>query len=188
VDVTVTMEQRLRRVGFRREHAARLLELQPVMHPLAHEMALSFYDHLGRDQETRRILWGEPGRVERLYGSFENWYRELFDGRYDEDYAMRRRRVGIVHARYGVLLSVLVPAIGQVHSLALEHMLAVLKPLELPGSLEAVNKVLTLDTALIAESYEQATAAGLNEDVQVTKLGAERLLGEIGLRTGRSAN
>jgi hypothetical protein len=183
----MTMEQRLRRVGFRAEHARRLIELRPLMHPLAHEMALAFYDHLGQDPETRRILWDEPGRVERLYGSFEGWYRELFDGAYDDDYARRRWRVGVVHARYGVPLSTLIPAIGQVYSLALEHLLAVLRPVELPGALEALGKVLTLDTTLMAESYEQATAAAHEAGAQMTRRGAERLLEEWRSGSGRPA-
>lgn len=187
VGARMTMEQRLRRVGFRPEHARRLLELQPLMHPLAHEMALAFYDHLGQDPETRRILWDEPGRVERLYGSFEGWYRELFDGVYDDGYARRRWRVGVVHARYGVPLSTLIPAIGQVYSLALEHMLAVLRPVELPSALEALGKVLTLDTTLMAESYEEATAAGHEEGARSTQLGAERLMAAWRSGTGGRA-
>ena len=187
VKARTTMEQRLQRVGFRPEHARRLVELRPLMHPLAHEMALAFYDHLAQDPETRSLLWDEPGRVERLYESFEHWYRELFDGVYDEDYALRRWRVGIVHARFGVPLSTLVPAIGQVYSLALEHLLAVLRPVELPGALEALGKVLTLDTTLMAESYEQAMVAGHAESTRNTRAGAERLLAEWGSGAGRAA-
>ncbi|WP_456447791.1 protoglobin domain-containing protein [Oceanithermus sp.] len=183
------VERRLRRVGFGPEHAERLLELKPIMHPLAHEMALAFYDHLGQDPETRRILWGEPGRVERLYESFEGWYRELFEGVYDADYAAKRLRVGMVHARYGVPLSSLIPAIGQVYSLALEHLLVALRPVELPSALEALGKVLTLDTTLMAESYERAVAAGVEGGEQATRRGAARILtlarSGAGLGSGR---
>ncbi len=187
VDARLTMEQRLRRVGFRPEHANRLLELRPIMHPLAHEIALALYDHLGQDPETRRILWDEPGRVERLYGSFERWYRELFDGVYDEGYARRRWRVGAVHARYGVLLSALVPAIGQVYSLSLEHLLAALRPPELPCALEALGKVLTLDTTLMAESYEKTAGDGHQDAARASRKDTERVLAVWRSGAGRNA-
>ncbi len=156
----VAMETQLKRVGLRPEHAERLRSLRPLMDPLAYEMALAFYDHLGQDPHTRAILWSEPGRVERLYKSFEAWYRELFSGDYDDAYAKRRWRVGEVHARFGVPLSLLLPAIGQVYSLALEHLYATLRPGDLPGALEALGKVLTLDITLMALSYEGAQADG----------------------------
>ncbi|WP_457628550.1 protoglobin domain-containing protein [Oceanithermus sp.] len=176
----------LARVGFRPEHAEQLVHLRPLMHPLAHEMALAFYDHLGQDPSTRALLWKEPGRVERLYGNFEQWYRQLFDGVYDEAYAETRWRIGVVHARYGVRTSALILAVGQVYALALEHLLFALRPLDLPPALEALNRVLTLDTTLMAESYELATAAGLEHGADwetAPQRGAEWLLGQAKRRS-----
>jgi len=71
------------------------------MTPLAPEVALAFYDCLGRDGELAGILHAVPGRVERLYRTFAQWYGELFSGVYDRAYA-EKRRVGLVHARLGV--------------------------------------------------------------------------------------
>ena len=85
-----------RRTGFTEAHAALLRELGKVMVPIAHEVALAFYDYLGRDPELGAILHAEPGRVERLYRTFARWYGELFSGVYDRAYAERRRRIGLV--------------------------------------------------------------------------------------------
>ena len=178
----VSIEAHLRRVGLRPEHAKRLRSLQPLMDPLAYEMALAFYDHLGQDPHTRAILWSEAGRVERLYKSFETWYRELFSGNYDDAYAVRRWRVGKVHARFGVPLSLLTPAIGQVYSLALEHLLSTLRPGDLPGALDALGKVLTLDITLMAVSYEVLQAAG--ELPAATRSLPDEAQPSVGSRTG----
>jgi len=175
------IETLLKRIGFGPHHAERLRSLRPLMHPLAHEVALAFYDYLGQDPETRALLWGEPGRVERLYENFEHWYRQLFEGVYDEAYAESRWRIGVVHARFGVRLSSLIPAMGRVYALALEHMLSALRPLDLPPALEALNMVLTLDTTLLAESYELALTLGLEagaDRATAAQRGAERLLAE----------
>jgi hypothetical protein len=40
-----------RRTGFTQTHAAILKELGEVMAPIAPEVALAFYDYLGRDEE-----------------------------------------------------------------------------------------------------------------------------------------
>jgi len=178
---TLPIEALLDRVGMEPHHVEQIKKIEDVMTPLAHEMALGFYDYLGRDPRSRALLWSEPGRVERLYGAFEVWYREMFAGVYDEEYAEKRWRIGIVHARYGVTTSAMIPAIGYIHTLALEHLLSALRPVELPEVLEALTKVLALETTLMAESYEVATAMGLGAGVDWKKApqrGAEIILAE----------
>lgn len=66
------------RTGLQEQHVQILRRLEPLMAPMASEIALAFYDYLGRDEEMRAILWETPGRVERLYQSFADWYRGLF--------------------------------------------------------------------------------------------------------------
>lgn len=102
------------RTGLQERHVRCLRELGATMRPLAQEVALAFYDYLGRDDEMQRLLWAVPGRVERLYGSFAAWYSELFSGCYDAEYAQRRYRIGLVHARLGVAPRYMIPAMGMV--------------------------------------------------------------------------
>lgn len=103
------------------------------MVPLAPEVALAFYDYLGRDSELRGILHAVPGRVERLYGTFARWYGELFAGVYDQTYAEGRRRIGLVHAGLGIGPRAMVPAMGVVQELSLEHMRSAAGPGGLRG-------------------------------------------------------
>ncbi|MDZ7705344.1 MAG: hypothetical protein U5L04_12770 [Trueperaceae bacterium] len=56
--------------GFTPAHEATLRDLGATMVPLSQEIALAFYDYLGRDEEMYRLLWAVPGRVERLYSAF----------------------------------------------------------------------------------------------------------------------
>ncbi len=149
-----------RRTGFTEAHAEVLVGLGGYMVPLASEVALAFYDYLGRDAEMREILWGVPGRVERLYGSFAAWYRELFSGVYDADYAHRRYRIGLIHARVGVTPSHMVPAMGIVQELSLEHMRTALRSAEVFPAVEAFEKIIAIEIALIEESYLAALEAG----------------------------
>lgn len=151
-----------RRTGFTEAHAALLRELGTTMKPLAPEMALAFYDYLGRDEELGAILYALPGRVERLYGTFARWYGELFAGTYGRAYAEGRRRIGLVHARLGIGPRAMVPAMGIVQELSLEHMRLVLRGPEIYPAVEAFEKILAIEVALIEESYLEALALGLS--------------------------
>ncbi|ETN88074.1 protoglobin domain-containing protein [Thermus sp. NMX2.A1] len=150
-----------RRTGFTEEHAAMLRELGALMIPLAPEVALAFYDYLGRDKELGAILHAVPGRVERLYGTFARWYAELFGGTYDRVYAEGRRRIGLVHARFGIGPRAMVPAIGIVQELSLEHLRTALRGPEVYSAVEAFEKIIAIEIALIEESYLEALSLGL---------------------------
>lgn len=158
-----------------------LRELGVLMIPLAPEVALAFYDYLGRDEELGAILHAVPGRVERLYGTFARWYGELFAGTYDRAYAEGRRRTGLVHARLGIGPRAMVPAMGIVQELSLEHMRSVLRGPEIYGAVGAFEKIIAIEVALIEESYLEALSLGLalgHRDLKdALAQGAKALLG-----------
>ncbi|GAB5603760.1 protoglobin domain-containing protein [Thermus sp. FJN-A] len=151
-----------RRTGFTETHALLLKRLGEVMVPIAPEVALAFYDYLGRDPELAEILHAVPGRVERLYGTFARWYGELFAGTYDRAYAERRRRIGLVHARLGIGPRAMIPAMGIVQELSLEHLRTALRGSEVFSAVEAFEKIVALEIGLIEESYLEALSLGLS--------------------------
>lgn len=160
MDPYILLETLKRRTGFNEAHMRVLAGLGHCMTPLASEVALAFYDYLGRDPEMRDILWASPGRVERLYGSFATWYRELFSGAYDAAYAHRRYRIGLIHARIGIAPSHMVPAMGIVQEISLEHMRTALRTGEIFPAVEAFEKIIAIEIALIDESYLAALEVG----------------------------
>ncbi|WP_038058023.1 protoglobin domain-containing protein [Thermus amyloliquefaciens] len=161
MDPGALLELLKRRTGFTEAHAALLRDLGSLMAPMAPEVALAFYDYLGRDEELGAILHAVPGRVERLYGTFARWYAELFSGTYDRAYAEGRRRVGLVHARLGIGPRAMIPAMGVVQELSLEHMRSALRGPEIYGAVEAFEKIIAIEVALIEESYLEALSLGL---------------------------
>jgi len=174
------LEDLIRRTGFTSSHAGTLLELGQHMKPLASEIALAFYDYLGRDPEMHAILWAVPGRVERLYQSFATWYQELFCGEYGSRYAHRRVRIGLVHARVGVRPGFLVPAMGVVQELSLEHLRNTLRGPRVFSAIEAFEKIISIELAMMQESYMLAREEGLRLGVvsngEATMEGAKVLL------------
>jgi hypothetical protein len=163
-----------RRTGFLASHAATLKGLEKTMSPLGMEVALAFYDYLAQDDEMREIIWATPDRIDRLYKTFAAWYKELFGGVYDAAYAHRRYRIGLVHARLGVGPRHMVPAMGIVQELSLEHMSEVFKTYEVLESVEAFQKIIAIEIAMIDESYLAALEAGLRFGESSTQLALVR--------------
>ncbi len=168
----------VRRTGLTELHIQTLRSLEPIAGPLAPEVALAFYDYLGRDTEMHEILWSVPGRVERLYRSFAAWYRELFSGQYDAIYAERRIRIGLVHARVGVRPSHYIPAVGIVQELTLEHLRNALRGPEILAAMTAFEKIMAIEIALMQESYFSALTEGLKHthDEQAALVEGARVL------------
>ncbi len=148
------------RTGLQERHVRCLRALGATMRPLAQEVALAFYDYLGRDDDMQRLLWAVPGRVKRLYVSFAAWYSELFSGCYDAAYALRRYRIGLIHARLEVAPRYMIPAMRVVQELSLSHLSEVLKPLQVIEAVEAFEKIIAIEIALL-ESYLVALEQGL---------------------------
>ncbi|RDI95527.1 hypothetical protein DV704_06490 [Meiothermus sp. QL-1] len=179
MEVEALLEKLLARTGLREPHVAMLRRLEPLMSPLAPEVALAFYDYLGRDPEMHQILWGTPGRVERLYRTFAAWYRDIFSGNYDTAYAKRRFRIGLVHAHVGVRPEHVLPAAGIVQELTLEHLRQALRGSEVFLAIESFEKIMAVEMALMEESYLWALVEGLKHTQEVreaARLGARILL------------
>lgn len=179
MDAPLLLETLIRRTGLEASHARTLQRLEPRMAPIAPEVALAFYDYLGRDPEMHTILWAVPGRVERLYSKFADWYREIFTGRYDAEYAEKRKRVGLVHALVGVKPSFIMPAMGIVQELSLEHLRNCLRGPEVFSAVEAFEKIMAIESSLMQDSYMMALEQGLRAGAsppEALKVGAKELL------------
>jgi hypothetical protein len=179
MNASALLETLIRRTGLEAAHIHTLQRLESRMTPIAPEVALAFYDYLGRDPEMHTILWAVPGRVERLYGKFADWYREIFTGRYDAEYAEKRKRVGLVHAMVGIKPSFIMPAMGIVQELSLEHLRNCLRGPEVFSAVEAFEKIMAIESALMQESYMMALEQGLRtgaSQLEALQLGARELL------------
>lgn len=184
MEAGVLLAKLISRTGLLEQHVQSLRRLEPLLAPMASEIALAFYDYLGRDEEMRAILWEVPGRVERLYQSFADWYRSLFCGQYDEEYAEKRARIGLVHAAVGVKPSFIMPAFGIVQELSLEHLRNSLRAPEIFGAMEAFEKIMAIEAALMQDSYMQAMEYGYRLGVAADRekalvAGARAILGKV---------
>ncbi len=124
-----------------------------------------FYAHLLKNEQAARLL--SSFDIERLK-KFQVDYLHTFGKDFDSaGYFEARARVGVVHARVGVPLSLYLAAFGYLQILILHEVKAAPLPGEQRQALaELVIKLTALDVTLAAEVYHRTRLEGLQRSVQ----------------------
>ena len=140
---------------FSPEDVANLASLSGVMDKHAEPMADYFYSHLHRVETTNAILSEEAGRTERLRATLINWFRSLFGGNYDMNYATDILRIGSVH----VVKKIDQRYVLSMYGMVFKYITGTIEK-EFPGEAEkvetltnSVGKILAIDMALMMETY-----------------------------------
>lgn len=152
-----TMENR---VGFTKEDKTILKSNADRGKSIAGDMAVYFYDYLGRDPEMKAIVHDKEGRSHRLRETFVQWFHEMLTGMDDwsNAYAERHWRIGLVHVQIGIELQHVVPAMATViHE--------VKKRLKADGKDEiiwdTISRICMIDLAFIEQAYVEVSSAAV---------------------------
>jgi signal transduction histidine kinase len=131
-----------------------------------------FYENLMRFEETTKILTASSDR-NRLRTALLGWLRELFSGRYDADFVARRWRVGWRHVEVGLNPIYMNAAVAWLRQRLFHLIMQVWKgPLEgLLATLQALNKLLDLDLAIIEAAYQAENAHRQQQHERLAALG-----------------
>lgn len=148
-------------VGFTAQDAERVASVAELVEPHLPGIIDQFYAEVTRHPATRSVITGGDAQISRLKGSLLTWLRELFSGRYDEDYVARRWRVGFRHVEIGLDQVYTNVALSQVRrnlAAALETSLANDIP-RLLAVQRSLNLLIDLDLAVIEDAYQSEYAA-----------------------------
>jgi signal transduction histidine kinase len=145
-----------RYVGWSEEDAVRVHSLMPVVEPHFTALIDDFYNEIERHTEARKVITGGAEQIARLKGTLTNWLRELFTGRYDADYVIRRWRVGLRHVEIGLDQVYANAALSRLRRGMLNwiEQRATGDSRELMKARGSLNLVLDLDLALIEDAYQ----------------------------------
>ena len=77
-------------VGWTDDDADRVHALVELLEPHLLSLIDDFYAEIERHPGARKVITGGRQQVERLKGTLLVWIRDLFSGRYDQDYVARR--------------------------------------------------------------------------------------------------
>ncbi|MGV3483721.1 MAG: protoglobin domain-containing protein [Planctomycetaceae bacterium] len=146
-----------RYVGWSEDDGARVLAAGPLISRHFVELVEDFYREIDLHPEARKVITGGHAQVERLKGTLVRWLEELFAGRYDHEYVMRRWQVGLRHVEIGLSQVFTNAALSRLRSgllEALEREWPEGDPKGLLRTRMSLNRLLDLDLALIEDAYQ----------------------------------
>lgn len=160
-------------VGWSEADAVRVQAAAPLLQPFLPDLVDDFYAEIDRHPKARQVITGGQAQIDRLKGSLLQWVQELLSGPYDDDYAVRRWRVGMRHVEIGLdevytnvalsrMRAGLVEALGETWQGTREELVATLKSL---------NKLIDLDLAKIQDAYQSEYLARQQRSERLAAIG-----------------
>lgn len=140
--------------------------LQPEAKSAADALVQDFYHRLNSHEFTREFI----NDSDRLSQTLATWFIELFCGKYDDAYALKRLNIGMIHVRIGLPIR---------YPLAMMDVIAhhgeKVAATKGPEAVNAFRKILALDVATFNQAYENNQLHHLSELTGSERL-ARRLL------------
>jgi signal transduction histidine kinase len=160
-------------VGWTEEDARLVRYVAAVLEPHLPALIDDFYVEIERHADARKVITGGRPQVERLKGTLLAWLRELFSGRYDQDYVARRWRVGWRHVEIGLDQVYTNVALSRLR----RGLLAALETCRVDRGAEglavrrSLNTLLDLDLAIIEDAYQTEYLARQQRSERLAAIG-----------------
>ncbi|MFO0929562.1 MAG: protoglobin domain-containing protein [Gemmataceae bacterium] len=158
-------------VGWEAADADRVAALRAVLEPAFDAVTADFYAEIERHEGTRRVL--RAGDVDRLKVTLRAWLADLFAGQYDQDYVVRRRRIGMRHVEIGLEPVYMNVAVSRLRGslVRASHARWTGSADELTACLRALHRLLDLDLAIIEDAYQTENVARLQRHERLAAIG-----------------
>jgi signal transduction histidine kinase len=160
-------------VGWTDDDGRLVASLAPIVEPWFRPLIDDFYEEIERHPEARKVITGGQDQIERLKGTLRQWVRELFEGRYDRGYVVRRWRVGWRHVEIGLDQVYTNVALSRLRLgiLKVIHENATGELTELKPAVRALNRLLDLDLTIIEDAYQTEYMRRLQRNERLATLG-----------------
>lgn len=154
-----------RYVGFTEKDALLLEAAGPLLERHLPAMADRFYEQTAQHPEAAKVFVGGQSEIARLKQTLKAWARGLAAGRYDENYAAGRYRIGAQHVAVGLPQRYMISSMAVVRDSLQEALARELnaEPERLERTKRALDKILNLDLNLMCESYFQESIRTLSD-------------------------
>jgi len=148
-------------LSFTESDVSCLLQGAPFVLPEFDKIIEEFYRIQLSFPEVAAII-GDAGTLRRLRSAQRRYIEDLFSGEYGESYANHRLRIGLVHKQIGVLPKYYLSATKTLQNLLNAVVVEQVSDRDLAGGIMiALEKLLSLDSALVIEAYLQTTISEL---------------------------
>lgn len=161
-------------IGFGPDDSAQLLAFLPVAEPHFKHFSNRFYERILGHPHTAKLLTGGAEQLRQFEHSLIEWMRSGLRGPHDEQFCLRRARIGNMHVRVGVPQRFLITAMSGLRvdfgSLARETYSAS-DPARLAKLSTALERLFDLDLALMLESYKSEADDRLRRRERLATIG-----------------
>ncbi len=152
-----------RYIGWNGEDARNVERLAPIAQRHFRNLIDDFYAAIQQNPETMKVITGGAEQIDRLKSTLIGWLQDLFGGKYDQAYVVRRWKVGQRHVDIGlnqVYTNAALSRLRQGLLLKLENEWINNPSLgdtrTVMAARRSLNKLLDLDLAIIEEAYQAA--------------------------------
>jgi len=152
------LTEQLRLIGYTEEDARALEKIRPIMAEHIDTILGSFYSAISGVPHLEKII-ADHSSIDRLKKTLKQHLIEMFEGRIDDDYVLKRLRIAEVHQRIGLEPKWYIGSFQNLQTAAIE-----LLHLHLPDGKEAlqcgktVAKLLNFEQQLVIEAYDRKNA------------------------------
>jgi PAS domain S-box-containing protein len=143
-------------VGWQDADSQRVVAAGRAIRPHIVELIDDFYAEIQRHSRTRDVITGGAAQVERLKQTLHDWLEQLLEGRYDEQYVLRRWWVGLRHVEIGLDQVYASAALSRLRSGMVRWLHADWKGSagDLALAAGALHRLIDLDLAMIEDAYQ----------------------------------
>ncbi len=169
-------------IGFTDDDTRRLVALSPTAADHIPAIVEHFYAVLLNDADAQNAFSNGEDQIRRLRDLVSIWLTEVFGGTYETAYFEKRLAIGTTHVRVGLSQHLMVLGVELIWN-ELECRLRRTDFPDIDTHLRSVHKILSLDLAIMLESYKEGTSDRVRQSersVLEKKLTRAEHLAEIG--------
>ena len=162
-----------RYIGWKDSDELQVREAQSLLLPHLGPVIEDFYATIEQFPEALKVITGGQAQIERLKQSLHIWVRELLSGPYEQEYILRRWKVGYRHVEIGLDQLYADAALsrmrGRLVELLEQHWTGSQEALR--RTLASLRKLLDLEFAIITSAYQSEYLAKLQRSERFAALG-----------------
>lgn len=158
-------------VGFDAETVDALRRFHPLAEPAFESIADDFYVTIDAHPQARAVVTGGESQISRLKTTLKAWLHSALLGPHDLAYLSNRMRIGRVHVQIQLPQELMFTAVSRVRKGLIDRARATLPACEADSTLDAVNRLLDLELAIMLDSYRESWVNRVRTNERLATIG-----------------
>lgn len=166
-------------IGLTVEDLKRLRRIKPFVEVRSMEVVDAFYGTIGNVAKFQDII-NQHSTSERLRQTLRHHLVEMMEGRIDENYLEKRRRVSKVHVQIGLTTKWYLAGFQKLESTLRTIVFSMNLPAdEIEPTIDAISKICNFEQQIVLEEYEKVSAQIIEDQSNQVKVDVKDVIGGI---------